>query len=201
MIMKKLSKFEKEQLAFLKLNNAIDKFQSTQFLKKAIEIFLNDKSKDRIINFLILAGKFYKFDYFFAIRKCLTPKEYWKGLSYAYIHSENNLRNKKIIKKCFQSKLPYRNLLMTKSELKKLNSFPDKIKIYRAMTEKERNSKNYGISWTLNKEIALFFKNKYKENIDTYKHKKVIVSKTINKNKIIAYFNGRKEQEIIYIYK
>ncbi|RMZ50070.1 hypothetical protein EB822_10355 [Flavobacteriaceae bacterium PRS1] len=88
---------------------------------------------------------------------------------------------------------------MSKKELKYLKELPPVITIYRGMTEEELLSGQFGISWSLKKNVAIFFAETYSRNSSTHKLKKVIHKITINKSKVIAYFNGRKEFEIIYI--
>lgn len=88
---------------------------------------------------------------------------------------------------------------MEQEERETLNRLPDNIEIYRAMVVKEDKSKQYGISWTLSKKTAEFFKNEYFRNFATYNQERIIKTITIPKSKVIAYLNGRQEQEIIYI--
>ncbi len=69
------------------------------------------------------------------------------------------------------------------------------------MTKIESKSRNYGISWTLKKEVAEFFAYTYIRNHAICGLRKTVKSTVINKSDVVAFFNGRKEFEIIYISK
>ena len=138
---------------------------------------------------------------FYFWSKFLPSHLYLKYLSEVYTVSDNLYKFKDQVKELFNSTLPERELLMTKKELKYLKSLPDNITICRAMTVEESISKDYGVSWTLNKKVAEFFRNKYERNFDTNGKPKIIIELEINKNDVIAFFNERKEKEIIYLNK
>jgi hypothetical protein len=91
-----------------------------------------------------------------------------------------------------------REYLMSLSERRFLEKLPEKITIYRGMTENELNQKSFGCSWTLKKEVAEFFVNNYQRNYATRHLKKVVHELNINKSEVIAFFNERKEFEIIF---
>jgi hypothetical protein len=88
-----------------------------------------------------------------------------------------------------------RRYLMTSYEKKVYRSLPDQITIYRGMSSVEIDSGNYGISWTLDKKIAQFFTNYYRNGLKDG----LVVEKSVLKKDIIAYFSDRKEKEIIYL--
>ena len=68
------------------------------------------------------------------------------------------------------------------------------------MTIKEKQSKDYGISWTLKREVAESFAKKARLINPTTKKWKTIVHKIkISKSDAIAFINHRKEHEIIYV--
>ena len=87
---------------------------------------------------------------------------------------------------------------MSQDERDYLQSLPSQITIYRGMTEIEYKSGNYGISWTLKKELAKFFADIYVRNNATCGLKKTIRELVIDKKDVIAFFDGRQEYEIIY---
>jgi len=88
---------------------------------------------------------------------------------------------------------------MTTSEQRMLENLPDEVEIYRAMTKKEASGRAFGISWTLSKKVAEFFRDDYRRNHATNHLEKVIKEMVVKKSDIIALFNGRKEKEIIYV--
>ncbi len=87
---------------------------------------------------------------FIEMHSTLTDKEYWKALHEAWTLSDNTYRFRDVLKTLFTSKRPHREYLMNLRERQFLDSLPDLIIIYRAMTVNECNSKQYGISWMLN---------------------------------------------------
>ena len=78
---------------------------------------------------------------------------------------------------------------------------PEKVKIYRGVTTDEIDSKSFGLSWSLKKEVAEFFAFKYRRNYDTSSSLKTVIEIEVDKNEIIAYFKDREEDEIIYLSK
>ena len=60
----------------------------------------------------------------------------------------------------------------------------------------KENETGFGVSWTLNKAIAEQFVERKKHSSNDVM---VVHKLTIPKSKVVAYFNSRKEEEIIYI--
>ncbi len=127
----------------------------------------------------------------------LSDKQYWEGLSCAYLSSDDLYSARHMVKLLFSDKRPGREYLMTPDDLKVYKSLPEKVTIYRGMTQAEARKKEYGISWTLTKERAEFFAYTYIRNHRTRKWKKTVVEMQVDRDRIIAYFNERKEQEVI----
>ncbi|MCA0363610.1 MAG: hypothetical protein LCH67_06175 [Bacteroidetes bacterium] len=144
-------------------------------------------------------SSFNRFQVFIDMIPKLKGKNYWFALRESYEMSDNLFKYSDIIKKCFLKSEPERESLMFPEELDYLKSLPDKIIIYRGMTELELISKKFGCSWTLKKEVADFFAHTYQRNFDTKHLKKTVHKMTIYKKDVIAFFNGRNEFEIIYI--
>lgn len=90
-------------------------------------------------------------------------------------------------------------MLMNEDQKKFYHLLPETVTIYRGMTEKERRSGDYGISWTLDKAMASFFAFKYIRNYAFANEPKCVLELSVPKTRIIAYWNERREQEIIYI--
>ena len=150
----------------------------------------------------LLFGKgvntFNRFKTFLIVAQKLPPQLYWWGLRCAYELSDNLYKYREEVKTCFNSDLPNREELMTQKEKETLKSLPAIVTIYRGMTIKEMNTGSYGVSWSLKKDIAKFFTT-YFRNCDVKNEPKVIKELTIPKEKIIAYFNERDEEEVIYL--
>lgn len=125
-------------------------------------------------------------------------KKYWKELANVYILQNYKKIPYSTFYKLFSAKRKYRDVLMTEEEKKILTALPDYITIYRGGSVDEEVSKKYGISWTLNRKIAKNF-----QKVKAIRDKKVmkVFAMKIHKSQVIAYFNQREEDEIIYIHK
>jgi hypothetical protein len=158
-------------------------------------------NENEIDDFLFGIGvnSFNRFSVFLKMIPFLSGSSYWYALRQSYEMSDNLYKYSKIIKKCFLKKRKYREFLMLPHEIDYLQKLPEKITIYRGMTENELNQNSFGCSWTLKKDVAEFFATKYSRNFDTNNLKKIVQEITINKNEVIAFFNEREEFEIIYI--
>ncbi|MCW9705815.1 hypothetical protein [Fodinibius salsisoli] len=140
-----------------------------------------------------------RFDNFLEIAPKLSDQQYWNWLPQFYTCTDNTYRYKNIIKTVFGSNRSKKKYLMTDEEREFLNNLDDKITIYRGMTVQERDSDEFGISWTLDEEVAKFYRDDYRRNYATANKTKCIVQKTINKSDVVAYLNERNEQEVIYL--
>jgi len=130
----------------------------------------------------------------------LNDAEYWYYLREAYQYSDNTYYGRHYLRALFSTQKPYKNNLMRTSEIDVVKNLPSKLKIFRAMTVDEADSKRYGVSWTLDYDKAKFFKDDYGRNHATQDKEKTIMSLDIYIQDVIAYWCGRKEEEIIYIH-
>ena len=140
-----------------------------------------------------------RFECFYNLRSDLSPTLYWYGLRAAYENSDNLYLHAQNARDCFMSMQPQRELLMLKRERTFIDKLTDIVTIYRGMTKEEADSSKYGMSWSLSRKTADFFINTYRRNIDTAHLSKCIKQMEIPKTQIIAYWNTRKEKEIIYL--
>jgi hypothetical protein len=150
-------------------------------------------------NLLIMCSSFDRFQSFLKIKDQLNDKDYWLTLADAYTGSDNLYYLKEEVKEAFLEDRSQREYLMTKQELKIYNSLPENITIYRGMTVEELESGDFGVSWTLSKERAEFFAFKYGRNLSTEGKPKIVHQLEVMKVEILAYFNERNEQEVVYI--
>jgi hypothetical protein len=123
--------------------------------------------------------------------------EYWdsmddkqKGeyLSFVYTDSENPSVNNRYWKQWFNE---VGMDVMEVNEIDELLALPDKVTIYRGMSKKEKASGTYGISWTLDEEVAKFFAKRFQL-------KGTVEKRIIDKSEIKALLLGRDEKEVIY---
>lgn len=139
--------------------------------------------------------KFYQFKDLFE-----NDEEYWTELRTAFMCSKNTRNYQKEIRELFSAKKKDRFKLMNDSEMNELEELPSKIKVYRGMTEEEKESGEYGISWSLKKEVAETFAFTYAHNYDSVGKPKTILELEINKSDVIAHFTDREEYEILYLH-
>jgi len=150
-------------------------------------------------NLLIMSSSFDRFQTFLKIKDELNDIDYWRILADAYTGSDNLYYLKEEIKEAFLEGRSEREYLMNKKELKVYNSLPENITIYRGMTTEELESGDFGVSWTLSRERADYFAFTYGRNFSTEGIPKVVHQLEVKKVEILAYFNERNEQEVIYI--
>jgi hypothetical protein len=141
------------------------------------------------------------FQVFLSLKPILKGKLYWETLREAYTMSDNLFIYRFDLRAAFMSEEENRDSLMLKKEKMIFNNLPDKVKIYRGVTTDEIESNNFGLSWSLRREVAEFFAFKYCRNYDTVSSLKTVIELEVDKNEIIAYFQDRKEEEIIYLGK
>jgi len=129
----------------------------------------------------------------------ISRKQYIDNLIDAYTMSDNLYKYRDLVRTAFE----WYKSLIDESGSKIIDgdiiSLPQYIKVYRGMTKAESRNKQYGVSWTLDKNVAEFFAYNYMRNYDTAKYKKTVISKTINKDDILYYSNNRNEKEIIIL--
>ena len=87
----------------------------------------------------------------------LNDDEYWQNLGYCYTLQDYNPAPYPILLNLFRSPRPHREKLMNEEDLLIYSALPEEVEIFRGMSKEEFDSKQFRISWTLNKEIAQFF--------------------------------------------
>ena len=123
-----------------------------------------------------------EFDKLFYLQEYINVVKDW------YTQTEIVYQNLQLWIDTFKS-IKNTKLLMDYDELNYFNNLPEKIVIYRGGVSKR------GISWTLNKDIAEWFANRFR----AINKGGQLFEKKVYKNDCIAYFNDREEEEIIYI--
>ncbi len=121
----------------------------------------------------------------------LADKEYWEMIGNIFTNMDNQWQYKDILEKLLTSDRPKRSSIMTTSERRKLSTLPDEIQVYRG----------YGIarfkegwSWTTDQAKAEWFARRFAA-LDHVKPK--VITGTVSKTDVIAYFGRRKESEIV----
>jgi hypothetical protein len=187
---------EWENLLYQHLNKKISAKKAIDKLDKwFLELVITEKIDDWV-SVGALLGRNTLADLFFKIHTIVDDKTYWMLLGNCYTNSYLGFEEKFIQKTLFLSKRSHREFMMDEDERKCLDLLPSELTIYRGCSLAEIESEKFRYSWTLNKDIANFFANEYRRN----KHIKCgVVEKVVNKERLLAYFNGREEDEVIYI--
>ncbi len=169
--------------------------------RKNLEKWFN-KNKTDFLTQIELSASDDKIGLFYKYRsKFNSAEKFTKTFRETYTQSSNNYKNRYKIRELFSSKFILRDHLMDKNEQELLMNLPNDVIIHRGMSEDEYNKGNYGVSWSLNKSVAEKFAFQYLHNYDTRTQKHLVKTITIKKEDIVAYFNQRGEDEIIYIQK
>lgn len=206
----KVCQLQNREVEYIEIDYNSDELQKTECvelikgIKKSQSIKLEEYFKKYQVGYksqIDFCSSDDKIPLFYSYRnKLKTDIEYWKTLKEAYTLSSNNFQYQKELIELFTSEKSNKQYLMSEEERNILNRMPSRIKIFRGMTVDEYKNGIFGISWTLEKEIAQKFASTYIHNYATHEIPKTIKELTINKNEVIAYFSERNEEEIIYIH-
>jgi hypothetical protein len=136
----------------------------------------------------------------------ISDEIYWKIIGHCYTNSELGHSNSEVIAGYLNNPRPERHYLMNVEERAFLAEVPEQLTIYRGCSIAEIESNKLRYSWTLDIKVAEFFAYKYTRAIDEKNKcndmsKYDVIERVINKDEIVAYFNGRDESEILYFPK
>lgn len=153
--------------------------------KSDLEKAVAEKNYNSII---YLHERPYRLEAFVQIADQLNDEKYWSLLGSIWTDTENSWQNLDLWKELFNSDRPNRQSLMDADERLALESLSDTVKIYRGC---EKGLNENGISWTLKRDKAEWFANRFNKD-------GLVLEKEISKSSIIAVFTGRNEFEVIY---
>lgn len=119
--------------------------------------------------------------------------EYWQTVASVYVMIENQWEHPEKWKQLFSSDRPKREMMMNDKEREFFDSLPDVITIYRGYSLGELRE---GWSWTLKRETAQWFADRY-VILDPYESCPEVITAKAEKSKVLAYFNDRDEEEIV----
>jgi hypothetical protein len=162
---------------------------------------------------LLAAGKFEdyllafdghkRFAAFREIHERMPDADYWKCVALAWENIEVSLPDAKTWLAFFESKRPLRESLMTQGERKALAGLPDTLTVFRGYAMHGGHGGRDGLSWTLSEAVARRFAEYATggRRAALCGHKRdatrMIISGQCRKRDVLAYFNGRKEREIV----
>lgn len=155
------------------------------FMRKQIN------STDNAYEIYMMTNKPYSLTFLKYASPYLSKADFSKILADAWIRSENpncdtNVSKSKLIS-MFKQADPHE--LMLEDELRQYEELDDTVTVYRGVTS--HNAKNIkALSWTLDREKAEWFAHRFNEDGTVYEAE-------IDKQHILALFNGRNELEVI----
>lgn len=154
--------------------------------------------RDAFYDALVLVDSYLRFYLFHTLSPLMSDAEYWDSLRFAHSACDNSFNLRSLKKQAFLSPRGHRELLMSPANRRYLEKLPEQFTVYRGMTLAEFESKDFGISWTLDPKKAHFFAFTYIRNQATDHLPKVVVRATVRKDAVIAYIGGD-EKEVIVI--
>lgn len=173
-----------------KIVNILENKENIHKAIKERENVIND-AKD-VFSVYFIIRKSYRLTFLKYIKDYLSEEDFSKLLADAWVSSENPNQDTNVtvatITKWFRKS--DKRLLMTEEDYQVFLNLNPEIKIYRGVAV-GRNPK--GLSWTMNYKKAEWFANRF----NTLDKKGYIQEATIQKGKVLAYFNTRGEEEIV----
>lgn len=150
----------------------------------------------------------YRLNGFVDLMDDMSDQEYWENLSFIWTDTENAWENIDQWKDLFNQEIPNKHYIMSSKELDFLKKLPYELTIYRGCSYYNE----FGISWTLDFDKAVWFATRFEKKQDQqlvrsvgpdhdriwiYGNDRKVISKQITKDQISAVFLERGEQEVI----
>lgn len=159
--------------------------QSLVAKKEVLKRALEEKDWDQAI---FIFEKPYRLQKTVEYGHLMDEKSYWNCVRHSWLASENVFENKDILHKLFRlpTKTPLYDL-MEQEDRETFEKFPETMYIYRGC----QSINKHGWSWTTNFGKAKWFAKRW--NLAS----QVLLKAKVNKEKVLAYLNGRSEDEII----
>jgi hypothetical protein len=132
----------------------------------------------------------YRRDALWTIRRKLTDREYWDLVGMVWTDSDNIWQWGNLTRQLMGSQRPGRQYIMDEEERAALAAMPDTLTIYRGLTSRGTRK---GWSWTLDRAKAGWFAKRLAQEGD----EPIVLTGTVSKAHVIAYFTGRGEEEIV----
>lgn len=149
---------------------------------------------DNYMQFTLLVTKPYRLAFLKHTIEYLNKEDFSKYLIDTWVEDEYVNLNKDVSKRELVKyfKNASKEYLMDKEEMEVYSKLEDVVVIYRGVTD-YNNKQIKAMSWTLNKETAIWFANRFKQKGYVYQAK-------INKKDILTFCDKRNEKEIIVDY-
>ena len=178
---------ENNKTELLDLTNEYDVERWRKYLSENIDTISS------VQQFLMIMHKPYLPVFFKNVKDYLSDKDYAYMLYEIWIIVECPNHDINVSKTEFLNmfKKANKQFLMSQEEQSVLNQLPETITVYRGL---QRNASPEALSWTLDKNIAEWFANRFDNNGE-------VIKATINKKYVFAYIDGRGEKEIVLDYR
>jgi hypothetical protein len=124
--------------------------------------------------------------------KFINGEDYWRVVGNVWTDSENIYQHFAAWKRLWGSDLAGRQAMMDEDELEELAAMPEILTVYRGF---ELKSAQRGLSWTTNRDKAVWFAKRLREP----RQKSLVAQATVQKKDVLAYFNGRNENEVVVL--
>jgi len=168
-------------------NEPFNIFQDIEKYHLWQEMFAEDiKQRKNAYSIACLIRTYYKPTFFESIKEYLSEKDFAEIL--VDFWAAYGITNASKTKFLLWFREANRSYLMNKGEQKTYNALPDKVTIYRGVSDPKYK---YGFSWTIDKRIALWFANRYEEK------GACVYECIVDKKDIICYLEIRNEKEAI----
>lgn len=169
--------------------------------KKGIEDPEKHLGKNEIENYIfgMHSDSYNRLSRFYDVESKINPNDYEDIFRRVYSSSWKNYHYRRELRHTFSIKISSEEI-MTEDEAQVIRALPEKIIVYRVMSRKEAESNDYGVSWTLWRNVAEQLGEMYFSDI--YVHSGFqILELEIYKSEIVAFFNDYRTMEIIYLHK
>ena len=121
-----------------------------------------------------------------------SDNEWWEAVRYLWEDTENLHEWGDDVVRTLLSR-PHPEMLMTQEEREIVDQLPDELTVYRGYVKQGRRSNLKGWSWTLDKNKAIWFANRFITSSETPR----LATATVKKEQILGYLAGRNESEIV----
>jgi len=139
-----------------------------------------------------LVSSAWKMIWFKYVSEFMSEKDFAQYLVEAWIRQDNPNQDVNVSRKEAISffKKAKKHFLMSESEFKHYESLADEVTVWRGVSP---GREKFGLSWTDEKEKALWFKKRFERG----EKKGYLLEATVPKRHILAYIDGRGEKELV----
>ena len=173
-----------------KMVNILEDKEALDRMNKLYEAQI-DKADD-VNRLLLIIRTPYWLTFLKHIKPYLSKNDFDKMLGDIWVQSENPNGDVNVSVRTSASYFRRANkkILMTPEEMEVYDSLPDTLTVYRGVSPGRVEN---GLSWTANKEKALWFAKRFRSR----GRNGVLLSGTVRKKDVLAYLNRRSEDELV----